>query len=1105
MNKKFYGALLMGALVMGGAFVSCSDYDDDIKDLQEQINNLNSGSTTSINDVKNQLSAVQSAASAAQAAADKAKAAADAAQGDATAAIEAAKAAVKAEALESIQAELEKMAKADDVDQMMARLMEGKIAAIDDNLNLLGDNVKENASDIKTLAEQVATLSALLSDEEEQVGVLERLTNVELVMGNMQEKLDMIDVLNGSINELADMLEMAEIGFNKMDEKVTEISGLLSEVMEKQNEMAKSLGSVNTLNVCVAKRLTSLVFAPTTYINGIEAIKFTNLKYQDWGTALKADKPATGKYYTVDKEGATAEYIVNPATVALEDIATLSFITKDATNSRAAKDVQLTVASKKIENGMLKLGLKKNAGTVPAIGTDAGEDLVIVSLKATLADKVKTAEEKSEVAVYSDWARIAEETVTPYIHNTKVRHTNGTVCNEVDTDTKDSHFWAFTEIYNKTKLEADKYTKDDAEKFIAAEQVYNKPLDLLTLVTVCVNKDDKTELKNYADYGLEFEFNLINYLVDNEGGTLDATDQIKFGKIEGTTLHSRAENGMLDNADAVGRTPVIQAVLKDKVNGKVVDVRYFKIKWTAVETPNETKVWDACDVPAVAFNCTGAYDAWIYEEYMNNLYAKIVEGGLAKDIFHATYKLEGETTGRVWAGKVDAKVEAAVKNDDLSKYTWIGTVTDMVDKSASTQTHNVSITIDPKAGVNPEVEEDFTIDAFFVYYAGLSRIIVPIKISVKAGEFSNHYNYFGSQWSTGDNTIRGYVDNNFNVVGDINKFRAINPTLYSDSKLGLDKVDANGNKLKTTQLIGSLAFGYIGVQPDGTGKAPENIKNLVDYKPYKGTNAVLKDASDIVFDSSRFNLLPNGKWNLSDDEKTLYDGLIPAAEIVGNNIYLIDNASATGTIGSVDAQPTEAALRLVGVKVPVKVVATNCGPEPIDFDKYFCYFIEPLKFVGTDNTITLIDVKNGADSKEVGISKIIKLQENFGQNSAQIAIFGDAKNTEPSKTLRAWYEVEEVQVETWNAMTTLNVLGKQYETCKTPLKNILNEYGEQSYTIKYNEVTGEISFHNASGNALSKDKNGVPYSFNVEVPVTVKTKWQKNLSAKLQIVITAGI
>ena len=40
MNKKFLSAVLFGVLMASstGTFVSCKDYDDDIKDLQEELN-----------------------------------------------------------------------------------------------------------------------------------------------------------------------------------------------------------------------------------------------------------------------------------------------------------------------------------------------------------------------------------------------------------------------------------------------------------------------------------------------------------------------------------------------------------------------------------------------------------------------------------------------------------------------------------------------------------------------------------------------------------------------------------------------------------------------------------------------------------------------------------------------------------------------------------------------------------------------------------------------------------------------------------------------------------------------------------------------------------
>ena len=82
MNKKFFSALLLGSLVMGGTFVSCSDYDDDIENLQGQIDKLAGKAEldSQVSSLSSQISAAQGAADAAKTAAAAAQAAADAAK-----------------------------------------------------------------------------------------------------------------------------------------------------------------------------------------------------------------------------------------------------------------------------------------------------------------------------------------------------------------------------------------------------------------------------------------------------------------------------------------------------------------------------------------------------------------------------------------------------------------------------------------------------------------------------------------------------------------------------------------------------------------------------------------------------------------------------------------------------------------------------------------------------------------------------------------------------------------------------------------------------------------------------------------------------------------
>ena len=118
MNKKFYGTLLLGTLLLGSTIVSCKDYDDDIDNLQNQITQLATKA-----DMQSEVSKLQSAVATAQAAAEnKATAAEQAAKDAAAKAQAAADAAAKAqgtadaaatvEALEKVAAEAAAAAKA---------------------------------------------------------------------------------------------------------------------------------------------------------------------------------------------------------------------------------------------------------------------------------------------------------------------------------------------------------------------------------------------------------------------------------------------------------------------------------------------------------------------------------------------------------------------------------------------------------------------------------------------------------------------------------------------------------------------------------------------------------------------------------------------------------------------------------------------------------------------------------------------------------------------------------------------------------------------------------------------------------------------------------
>ena len=105
MNKKFLSAILFGALMVSstGTFVSCKDYDDDIKDLQEQIDKQKTDLSDKVTAIESSIASLQTAQTGLEGKIAEVKDAAE------KAALEAQKTAIAAaaEELAGVKAELE--------------------------------------------------------------------------------------------------------------------------------------------------------------------------------------------------------------------------------------------------------------------------------------------------------------------------------------------------------------------------------------------------------------------------------------------------------------------------------------------------------------------------------------------------------------------------------------------------------------------------------------------------------------------------------------------------------------------------------------------------------------------------------------------------------------------------------------------------------------------------------------------------------------------------------------------------------------------------------------------------------------------------------------
>ena len=298
MNKKLMSTLLFSAaLLSAGVVTSCKDYDDDIDELRELINqNATLGET-----LQTQLNTLQSAAQAAQTTADqavadaktaadaaaKAQAAADAAQSrgdeaaaaaataqaeaeqakaDAAAALAAAEQA-KADAiaaaaadLEAYKAEVEGLL-ANKADVSAVTTLEGQLKALgselegelaeltgriegietglaDEITSALDVRITSNTNEIRNIQDLLATLTAGATDLEVQKATLEQYATLLSENG-----------LQADITELnQDILAVNE----RIDDTVVDIKTLKTDVATNKTDIATAKADIKTLQGDVA-------------------------------------------------------------------------------------------------------------------------------------------------------------------------------------------------------------------------------------------------------------------------------------------------------------------------------------------------------------------------------------------------------------------------------------------------------------------------------------------------------------------------------------------------------------------------------------------------------------------------------------------------------------------------------------------------------------------------------------------------------------------------------------------------------------------------------------------------------------------------------------
>ena len=938
--------------------------------------------------------------------------------------------------------------------------LEGKIAEVAGDLakfiaeqNELNESVISELTGIQgVLVNIVGQIEALqMVDEglDNRITALEtRLQGYEGVVADLRTAQNDIRGLRTDVNKCiediatnAANIEANAQAIEALDQRVT------AAVQELDSKISAVDNKVNALTICVTKRLTSIYFAPSSFVDGVECIDFASLNYIDWGTSetdwLANYAPENGEENRIDNGTTTAVYYLNPSGVDEESIEGgirgLSFISNTASNisTRGAATPVVAVKSGTIEDGKLTLKLTKNTAAI----NNSNENFTIVSLKAPLSEKVKTASEKGkEINVYSDWARLTESVVRPFIHNVEAVK-NG----KADERAEFAHFYRFGDIYSMysptfSGIQALNYTqytsqsRDSKTKYFVA---YDKTFDVKKLTTVC---DYNGNVINYESYGLKFEYNLMKcYWVLNEGNTTDATNQQLYATINDGVVASTAPGVTGANRAAIGKSPVVQIVLRDTKNNAVVDVKYIMIQW--MEKDVETKDLEAIN-KQTTWDCGEIATCKIGEAELNKLAAQL----------NLETVTEFSSRFTVASDLVDASGKV------------IGTVDKKENGEAAGQIDNILVTFETPMTMTKELYEGGSVA--YTGYIFIQSKTEPLQYKLPVVLTAT----FDKSRQLALNSA--YVENAKYWKGEgINRYVVANPTLEANDAKGYTL--ANG--YEDTQILYNLLNAYL----KGTS-APKDVENLVlNLEKADGDNA------RFVFDEERVPEVLGAGWNVSADGTTLYFKRDVAATITRNGFVQLEEGPKKG----IHALASDAAKMLVAYDetpateatknaVPVKIVGTLCDYDVV-LSQFLVRFEKPINLTWGDLGVTLKDQMSNGWYATLPWQSMITVKEAYNKERTII----DKKNCD--KTLRSWYGYY------WDGKNDIypyiNI--NEAKLDGKSLSSYKNANGTPMYELKYEAdaanygANAKFWFFNNSGNAITKD-------LVITVPVTVDSKWR---------------
>ena len=409
--------------------------------------------------------------------------------------------------------------------------------------------------------------------------------------------------------------------------------------------------------------LSSLVFIPQVYVDGVEGMLFSAYYYNSlkgdeldskdeaWATSFKYDKdknpgylakgfPTTddGKYNyeNMYNTETIAEYHVNSNNIVLDSTFTYTFLKKDVpTRTASSKDFDVKAEFVSFENDVLKV-------KVTVAGREASDgDISVVALKAS----------NGTVSVVSDYATLW----SGIYYDLKIaKPQDPTKAKETEYHYRHNKVSGDATATNKEKVWDEGNLGLDAAKATCDLTVaYNESIDLKKYVKVHqaagVNSACFQLTENEMNtLGLTWDFALVkNYKIGNP-----ATDQIQFANLVDGVFTPKVYD--VDGTAAIGRTPIVRVKLLR--GNDVVALAYIKV-FIASTAAKVFELKPTVDAKGKAkseftFVCDKGDEFYTTVEDMNKEIYNVL--GMSKEQFHSLYNDFKDNQGTDDLGTVES-------------------------------------------------------------------------------------------------------------------------------------------------------------------------------------------------------------------------------------------------------------------------------------------------------------------------------------------------------------------------------------------------------------------------------------------------------------------